>query len=108
MNKELLYVGLDVHAQTVSIALADPGGEVRNYGSVSSCLGTLEKTIRRIRNAHPGAELRVCYEAHQGCPSRDAQAAVCAFQRCAGKYINVSGMSDCGVWRRLCRSGAEH
>jgi hypothetical protein len=26
-------------------------------------LSTLEKTLCRIRNAHPGAELRVCYEA---------------------------------------------
>jgi transposase len=63
MSKELLYVGLDVHAQTVSIALAEQRGEVRNYGSVSSSLGTLEKTMCRIRKAHPGTELRVCYEA---------------------------------------------
>jgi hypothetical protein len=26
MSKNLLYVGLDVHAQTVAIALAEPGG----------------------------------------------------------------------------------
>jgi hypothetical protein len=63
IGKELLYVGFDVHAQTVSIALAEQGGEVRNYGSVSSCLSTLGKTMCCIRNAHPGAELRVCYEA---------------------------------------------
>jgi len=63
IGKELLYVGLDVHAQTVSIAIAGSSGEVRNYGSVSSSLGTLEKTMCRIRKAHPGAELRVCYEA---------------------------------------------
>jgi hypothetical protein len=56
-------VGLDVHAQSVSIALAEQAGEVRHYGSVSSCLSTLEKTMCRIRKAHPGAELRVCYEA---------------------------------------------
>jgi hypothetical protein len=63
MKKQLLYVGLDVHAQTVSIAIAESSGEVRHYGTVSSCLSTLEKTMCRIRNAHPGAELRVCYEA---------------------------------------------
>jgi len=63
LSEELLYIGLDVHAQTVSIAIAGESGEVRNYGSVSSCLSTLEKTMCRIRNAHPGAELRVCYEA---------------------------------------------
>ena len=63
ISKELLYVGLDVHAQSVSIALAEQAGEVRHYGSVSSCLSTLEKTMCRIRKAHPGVELRVCYEA---------------------------------------------
>jgi transposase len=63
MNQKLLYVGLDVHAQTVSIALAEAAGEVRQYGSVSSGLETLEKTMRKLRHAHPGCELRVCYEA---------------------------------------------
>jgi transposase len=63
MNKNLLYVGLDVHAQSVAIALAEPGGEVRNYGSVSSCVETLERTMRKIRHGHEDCELRVCYEA---------------------------------------------
>ena len=63
MSKNLLYVGLDVHAQTVSIAIAEPGGEVRNYGAVSSCVENLERVLRKIRNAHGDAELRVCYEA---------------------------------------------
>jgi transposase len=63
MSKNLLYVGLDVHAQTVAIALAEPGGEVRPYGTVSNCVETLERTMRKIRKAHDGAELKVCYEA---------------------------------------------
>ena len=65
MKKPLLYLGLDVHAQTVAIALAEgtAGGEVRHYGNVSNCLHTLERTLAKIKKAHPGAELRVCYEA---------------------------------------------
>jgi transposase len=65
MKKSLLYLGLDVHASAVPIALAegDAGGEVCHYGSVSNCLSTLERTFARIRKAHPQAELRVCYEA---------------------------------------------
>jgi transposase len=65
MKKSLLYLGLDVHASAVSIAVAEgtPGGEVRHYGSVSNCLSTLERTLAKIRRAHPEAELRVCYEA---------------------------------------------
>ena len=36
---------------------------MRNYGSVSNCLHTLERTLGKIKKAHPGAELRVAYEA---------------------------------------------
>ena len=63
MSKKLLYIGLDVHAQTVVIAIAEAGGEVRNYGTVSSDLEVLERIMRRIKTAHPASELRVCYEA---------------------------------------------
>jgi transposase len=63
MKKLIIYVGLDVHALSISIALAEAGGEARHYGTISNCLGTLEKTFARIRKAHPGAVLKVCYEA---------------------------------------------
>jgi transposase len=64
MNQALLYLGLDVHSQSISIALAQPGGgEVRNYGTISGCLHSLEKTLTKIRRAHPGRTLKVCYEA---------------------------------------------
>lgn len=64
MSQELLYVGLDVHSQSISIALAEPGGgEVRNHGTISGCLHSLEKTLAKIRKAHPGRTLKVCYEA---------------------------------------------
>ena len=32
MSKNLLYVGLDVHAQTVAIAWAEAGGEPKPLG----------------------------------------------------------------------------
>lgn len=63
MNTSILYVGMDVHAQTISIALAEAGGEVRNYGSIANDLKSLERTLLKIKKSHPGAELRVCYEA---------------------------------------------
>ena len=63
MNKELLYLGLDVHAENIAVALAEPGrdGEVRSHGIISSDLQNVEKVLRRL--GHPQKELRVCYEA---------------------------------------------
>jgi transposase len=64
MSKELLYLGLDVHAQSIAIAIAEPNnGEVRNYGTISGCLNSLERTLAKIKKAHPGRTLKVCYEA---------------------------------------------
>jgi transposase len=63
MKKALLHIGLDVHAQSIALALAEAGGEVRNYGSISGDLHALEKVLTKIKKAHPGTELRVCYEA---------------------------------------------
>src|SRR6188768_3743558 len=61
MKKELLFVGLDVHAQNIAIALAEGGGgEARTYGSIPNDLHALEKVFARLRKAHPGVELRVC------------------------------------------------
>ena len=64
MKKKLLFIGLDVHAKNITIALAEGGGgEARLYGTIPNDLHALEKVFARLKKAHPGAELRVCYEA---------------------------------------------
>jgi transposase len=64
MPKELLFVGLDVHAKTITLALAEGGGgEARLYGGIANDLHALEKVFSRLKKAHPESELRVCYEA---------------------------------------------
>ena len=64
MKKELLFVGLDVHAKNITIALAEGGGgEARLYGTIPNDLHGLEKVFAKLKKAHPGTELRVCYEA---------------------------------------------
>ena len=64
MRKELLFFGLDVDAKTSTIGLAPGGGgEARPYGTIPNDLHALEKVFAKLRKAHPGVELRVCYEA---------------------------------------------
>lgn len=62
-----LYIGLDVHKEKTSVAIADPGakGEVRLHGEVATTHIALDRAIRRIAKAHdvPVTRLSVCYEA---------------------------------------------
>jgi transposase len=64
MKKKLLFLGLDVHAKNITLALAEGGGgEARLYGTIPNDLHAVEKVLAKLRKAHPGAALRVCYEA---------------------------------------------
>lgn len=60
MQKSIRYVGLDVHADTIAVAVAETGGEVRSVGTIPNTADAVRKLIKRL-----GAEkdLRVCYEA---------------------------------------------
>jgi transposase len=65
MKAITLYLGLDVHKDSITIAIAqaDSKSETRLYGNISNDLGRLEKALNTIRKAHPGAHLEVAYEA---------------------------------------------
>src|SRR5215510_3915792 len=65
MQTITLYLGLDVHKDSITIAIAEPGpkGEIRLFGSITNDVDRLEKALRRILKAHPGAHLEVAYEA---------------------------------------------
>ena len=65
MQTITLYLGLDVHKDSITIAIAEPGskGEIRPFGTLTNDLGRLERALIRIRQAHPVAQLEVAYEA---------------------------------------------
>ena len=53
-------VGLDVHAETIVIAVAESGGEVRSLGTIPNRLEAIRRLVHKLS---PVNELRVCYEA---------------------------------------------
>jgi len=65
MKAITLHLGLDVHKDSITIAIAQAGrqGEIRLYGTITHDLHALEKVLAKIRKAHPQARLEVCYEA---------------------------------------------
>jgi hypothetical protein len=48
MKKNTIFVGLDVHKDSIDIALANEGrdGDVRFYGTIDGDLDSLHKAIR--------------------------------------------------------------
>jgi transposase len=60
MGKHIRFVGLDVHAQTISVAVAEPNGEVRSLGTIANRPEAIAKLIKKLGS--PGS-LRFCYEA---------------------------------------------
>lgn len=57
---KLRFVGLDVHADTIAVAVAEPGGEVRSVGTIPNRRESVRKLIGKLG---PAKEIRACYEA---------------------------------------------
>jgi transposase len=62
MNKTVHYIGLDVHKETIAVAIA-PGNttEVRQYGIIGGTLDAVDKLVKKL--SHENVELRFVYEA---------------------------------------------
>ena len=60
MREKLRFLGLDVHAETITAAIAEPDGEVRSLGTIANREDSIRKFIRKLG---PAEQLRACYEA---------------------------------------------
>lgn len=54
------FVGLDVHAETIAVAVAEWGGEIRGLGIIPNDRDAVRRLVKRLG---PREQLRVCYEA---------------------------------------------
>jgi transposase len=54
------FIGLDVHAETIAVAVAEPDGDVRSLGVIPNRLESIQKLVRKLG---PREQLRACYEA---------------------------------------------
>ncbi|MCL5745404.1 MAG: IS110 family transposase, partial [Acidobacteria bacterium] len=57
---KIRFVGLDVHADTIAVAVAEPDGEVRSLGIVPNRLESVRKLVAKLG---PAERLKACYEA---------------------------------------------
>lgn len=58
--KKVRFIGFDVHADTIAVAVAESNGEVRSLGMIPNRPESIGKLMKKLG---PRAALRVCYEA---------------------------------------------
>jgi transposase len=51
---------MDVHAETIAVAVAEPDGEVRSLGTIANRAESVRKLVKKLG---PAEHLRACYEA---------------------------------------------
>lgn len=62
--KSLLYIGMDVYKETISLAAASEGEETRHIGTIPNQTAALDRVIRKLSSS--GKELCFVYEAGPG------------------------------------------
>ena len=58
--KKVRFLGLDVHAETIAVAIAEPNGEVRSLGIIPNREEPIRKLVKKLG---PAEQLQACYEA---------------------------------------------
>lgn len=60
LTDRMRYVGLEVHAERIAVAVAEPDGRVRELGLIRNRLEAIRRLMAKLG---PAAQLHVCYEA---------------------------------------------
>jgi transposase len=60
MREKLRFLGLDVHAETIAVAVAEANGETRSLGTIANREDSIRKFIKKLGSPE---QLRACYEA---------------------------------------------
>ena len=45
---KIRFIGLDVLAATIAVAVAEPNGEVRSLGVIPNCLSAVRKLVAKL------------------------------------------------------------
>jgi transposase len=63
-NRSILFIGLDVHTESIAVSLAPSDfSEVRRYGIIGGSHDDVLRLAKKLHAAHPHTQLRFCYEA---------------------------------------------
>jgi transposase len=95
MKKIVHYTGLDVHKETIAVAIAPQDtAEVRCYGVIGGTLDALDKLVKKLSTQN--IELRFIYEAgpcgfiiHRYLKSKGIQCDDCCFCQPINPLLNV-------------------
>ncbi|MGH9478590.1 MAG: IS110 family transposase, partial [Terriglobales bacterium] len=60
MKESVRFLGLDVHAETIAVAVAEADGEVRSLGTIPNREESVRKLVMKLG---PAERLEACYEA---------------------------------------------
>ncbi len=60
MKEKVRLSGLDVHAETIAVAIAEPDGAVRSLGTIANRAESIRKMVKKLGTVD---QLRACYEA---------------------------------------------
>src|SRR6266403_1747882 len=60
VKKNIRFIGLDVHGETIAVGVAEPSSEVRSLGVIPNRPESVRKLVKKLG---PASSLRACYEA---------------------------------------------